>query len=577
MAEEEVGVRLTLKEQARFRAGMKGASREVENFSGAAKRAGRTMRGEFGKSVTGALRAVKYGAVGAGAAVTGFVAASTVSGLKLNAQMQELNSAFSTLLGSESKGQAFVETMRGLTDVGPIRLTSALDAARGLINAGMGPGGVRDVLAGVQNAALVAGGNPEEKMAQIAEILTVIQARGKISAEELNRFGHAGIDVRKILQKELNLTGEEVANIGAQGVTANKAIKALTRAFTTGNMAKAAKNAEGNFNVQVAQLTKNFEMIKRLATEDLFTDINRKVMPSLLKTSKRVGKIFNSKDLDLGEKFEESFKAAKVELGPLWQQLERELKDADLGGKLADAVEWGVPKMADAAAKAAPKAVGAFINAWLNAGMWGKLLTSAFLLKKIGAFKAAGGMANDMFLGGFRKKGGFRKIGRVAGGAFALAFAAEAAASTDPNAPAADRWAQFVDNLMMEIPGSLVTAITGEKPTWRQAKPKKIGEGRYVHTPESSRQIGPGMARGGLVGGTGRGDTQIRRLDPREFVMNPQAVRDIGVGNLAAMNQGRTRTPTVIVKPGQVVLNIDGRTVADAVFDMSARITERSR
>ncbi len=49
-----------------------------------------------------------------------------------------------------------------------------------------------------------------------------------------------------------------------------------------------------------------------------------------------------------------------------------------------------------------------------------------------------------------------------------------------------------------------------------------------------------GMAEGGLVGGSGSGDSQVRALTPGEFVVRKQRVAEVGVSAMAAFNQGGT-------------------------------------
>jgi hypothetical protein len=57
-----------------------------------------------------------------------------------------------------------------------------------------------------------------------------------------------------------------------------------------------------------------------------------------------------------------------------------------------------------------------------------------------------------------------------------------------------------------------------------------------VKAAEASASSVPGMASGGNVGGTGIGDTQLRWLDPREWVMRPEASSFWGSNIMAAMN-----------------------------------------
>lgn len=62
-------------------------------------------------------------------------------------------------------------------------------------------------------------------------------------------------------------------------------------------------------------------------------------------------------------------------------------------GRASDAIRAAMPKIADAAAKAAPHIASGFVQGFLGAGVWGRLLVTGFLLKKMGglaAFRTAG-------------------------------------------------------------------------------------------------------------------------------------------------------------------------------------------
>lgn len=79
-----------------------------------------------------------------------------------------------------------------------------------------------------------------------------------------------------------------------------------------------------------------------------------------------------------------------------------------------------------------------------------------------------------------------------------------------------------------------------------------IALGSLIQSQTSSKKA---FAKGGLVGGTGTGDTVNALLDPREFVLRPEAVRRIGVDNLNALNNGSAMNASigVGVAGGQVV------------------------
>lgn len=58
----------------------------------------------------------------------------------------------------------------------------------------------------------------------------------------------------------------------------------------------------------------------------------------------------------------------------------------------------------------------------------------------------------------------------------------------------------------------------------------------------------PGMATGGWVGGAGTGDTQLRMLDPREFVLRPEAAGMLPNSFLAALNNPRVSLADAVAR-----------------------------
>lgn len=215
-------------------------------------------------------QAVRYAVGAAALALGGFAALGIKNGIALNQQWESLTAQFHTLTGSGAKARKLMEDMRRVTAESPLRLTQVLDAGRGLLAAGMKAARLPQVMAAIQNAALVAGGDPGEKLGRISEVLAQVQAQGKIYADDINQLTAAGINVRRVLRKELHLSGKEVANIGEEGVRAHRVITALTRAWTSGSMGEAAERMSETFEGQRNILMKQLEQLQRLLTAGLF-------------------------------------------------------------------------------------------------------------------------------------------------------------------------------------------------------------------------------------------------------------------------------------------------------------------
>lgn len=220
-------------------------------------------------------RGIKRGAVGFG--VLG--AAGTVAGFKLNKQWESVNASFSTFLGSQQKAKKFTEELRKVSSKSPLRLTEYAEGARMLLGYGMNAKKVTPLLASV-NKAIVATGKGEPEMQRVVLALGQMEAKGKASAEELRQLAEAGIPVNKVLQRELGLTGEQVANIGNEGVSAKAAIKAITEGLDK-DFDGAYKNAQKTFAFQWSSFVKTGEQGLRLMAQPLFDFARSTALPTI--------------------------------------------------------------------------------------------------------------------------------------------------------------------------------------------------------------------------------------------------------------------------------------------------------
>jgi rare lipoprotein A (peptidoglycan hydrolase) len=189
----------------------------------------------------------------------------------------------------------------------------------------------------------------------------------------------------------------------------------------------------------------------KFAQMGLEIQFTEKVAPALLKVEGaglKVLKVFRDPNLTSDQK---------------WARVSAEMEK--LAQKGEKAFERAFPKIINFAAANAPRAASAFVRAWLNAGIWGKLFTIALIAKKIGVFSSVGSMAVKAFAarfipgmaaagaaGGEAAAGGeglasagalgkFRLGGKLAAGAFMAALTFEAV----KNAPSiADKVAHLI-------------------------------------------------------------------------------------------------------------------------------------
>lgn len=412
MASEDLLLRLGLKGQAETSRGLKSAAGDTRALGTAAETAGakaRAMGASFstaGRSAGAGLavlgRGARYGALG----LAGLVAAGTKWGLSFNAQVENARLRFSL----------FTSDVDGLTrSVQQIDMASMFNFADLADSAAMlGGSGVQDVpktLQAIANAA-AAGGKGTEGLKAISLAMSQIASKGRLSQEEVNQLTEGGaVTAQRDLAKGLGLTAKQLQNLGGEGIEASKALDVLTKAWTTGQMADIAERQTRTLGGQWSLFTGNMQKASGAATTGLARGLERDVLPAANRAVEQITRIMGDEGLSNEAKLRKARDAIRRELGPIADDLLRKIDDADIAGKLSSAFESAMSRVATVAANQAPHVVKAFVDAWLGAGPWAKLISGAWLAHKLGLDKGAlallkgGGKGAAGGLGGAVSKG----------------------------------------------------------------------------------------------------------------------------------------------------------------------------
>lgn len=311
--------------------------------AGAADAAGELE--QVNSSVDGMGRRAKIAAAATAAAVAGIVGSTIKSGFSYNASFQDAHTSFKTLLGDADEAKTFAEDLRGVSEGSALRLTEVFDPAKRMIGMGMEADQTVDTLRSLNLAVMATGGNAEQfDRASLA--LAQMSAKGKVSAEEMMQLAEAGLPIQKILGKELNLTGEQIANIGKENISADKVIKAVTKSWGT-QYKDAAEEASGNWSIQTAMMRKDWEKFQRVVTAPLFNKLNETVLPVLAGKLSEITKQFG--DAADGTSTWGEFYGVLDNLAGAGGRLEPVIRNIvgiarDLGSILTDAV---IPAVAD--------------------------------------------------------------------------------------------------------------------------------------------------------------------------------------------------------------------------------------
>ena len=150
-----------------------------------------------------------FGAVGR-AAVTGFKAVTVAAGsavgigVKVAGDLQQAQIGFTTMLGSAEKAQSFLKGLADFAAKTPFELPGLIDSSRALLAMGFNAQQVMPIMRSVGDAVAAVGGG-QEMIERVTRALGQMNAKGKVSAEEMRQLAEAGIPAWEFLAKKLKV------------------------------------------------------------------------------------------------------------------------------------------------------------------------------------------------------------------------------------------------------------------------------------------------------------------------------------------------------------------------------------
>lgn len=217
-----------------------GASQALEQVGNSAEKTesklttlAKTVAGFAGKGI------LAFGAMGAAAATMGITTAS---------QMEQAEVGFKTMLGSAEKAKKFLSDLQKFANTTPFEFGELTGAAQRLMAMGFAANDVIPMLTAVGDAVAAMGGSAES-VDSVTTALGQMQAKGKVSGEELMQLTEQGIPALKILADSYKVsTAEMSAMITAGKVQSDKAIPLLIKGLEQGT--KSVKGFAGMMNAQ---------------------------------------------------------------------------------------------------------------------------------------------------------------------------------------------------------------------------------------------------------------------------------------------------------------------------------------
>ena len=191
---------------------------------------------------------INKGALGVIAGVGVALGALGVASVKAAGQMEQTRIAFTTLLKDGEKAKSFLSELEKFAASTPFELPGVLDASKRLLAFGFSAEQVIPILTAVGDSA-AALGIGEEGIQRLTLAIGQMQAKGKVSAEEMLQLAEAGVPAWEMLANKIGTDIPTAMDKASKGqISAAEGIQAVISGMTSkfgGMMEQQAQTVNG--------------------------------------------------------------------------------------------------------------------------------------------------------------------------------------------------------------------------------------------------------------------------------------------------------------------------------------------
>ncbi len=252
-------------------ANVSGLKKGVEEAKGRMAELDRAMNAALPAS-----KAVAGGLLGIGVAAAG----ASLKGIQLAASMEQSKIAFGTMLGSAQEADSFVRQLWDFAAKTPFEFEGLQNSSRMLLAFGFQAKEIIPIMTAVGNAVSGLGGGAFE-IDRVVRALGQMQAKGKVSAEEMMQLAELGIPAWDMLAKTIGVSVPEAMKMAEKGtIPAATAIKGFVEEMNKrfpdmmakqsqtllGMWSTAKDNVSGVLRVLGEEIIKTFDLKPKLAS-----------------------------------------------------------------------------------------------------------------------------------------------------------------------------------------------------------------------------------------------------------------------------------------------------------------------
>lgn len=173
----------------------------------------RAMRKGLGQEAMAMSESIVKGFAAAGAAMI----ALGIASIKMAGDMQANKRAFTTLLGDADKAEALLGDLAKFASETPFELPGLVTAAKKLLAFGFAAEDIIPMMAAIGDAAAMLGIG-QEGIDRLTLAIGQMQAKGKVSGEEMRQLAEAGIPAWKFLADAMGISIPEAMDKAEKGV-----------------------------------------------------------------------------------------------------------------------------------------------------------------------------------------------------------------------------------------------------------------------------------------------------------------------------------------------------------------------
>lgn len=209
------------------------------------------------------------------------------AGVKFNAQLEQYQTAFTTLVGDAEKASEAISRIQQGSTMTPFSTESLIEANQYLISAGVEAEEAYDMIMNLGDAISATGGGSAE-LSRMAQNLQQIKNLGKASSVDIKQFANAGINIYGLLAET---TGKSVEQLKKMDITYEQLRKAFEVASSEGGKYFGAmENQSQTLSGSISTLKDTFNQLLGELTKDLVPVIKNiiKFMQDLVKRVKEM-------------------------------------------------------------------------------------------------------------------------------------------------------------------------------------------------------------------------------------------------------------------------------------------------